>query len=85
MRLCERKVLQNLLNHEARLSQRAQKIQIALIELAANAPPPLSKRPTPVPVAPTILTNEPIRFKSKPGRKFKRCCLNRPQSASAAA
>lgn len=92
MRLCERKVLQNLQNQEARLRRRIDKILIALINAVAVAVPS-SHQPTPVTPSSTIPKNEPIRIESNLGRneqcscgsglKFKRCCLNGQQGVPA--
>lgn len=79
MRLCERKVLQNLQQQEARLSSRAEKLQRALLDMHAAAPTPRvpSRTPDPRPV-PTVAPAapvtapvrkiEPIRVAHAPGR-----------------
>jgi hypothetical protein len=83
-RLMERKVLQTLYLQEARLHRRAETLARILITMTENQP-----SVTPARIA-AVDDGQPIRVTPQPGRnascpcgsgqKFKRCCLNRPQS-----
>lgn len=84
-RLIASKVLSNLYNQEARLARRAEKLerQLQSVQTAPAAP-------VAAPPVPQIQKIEPIRVPLQPGRnqlcpchsgrKFKHCCLNRPQT-----
>ena len=90
--LIESKVITNLVQQEARLARRADRIHRQLLDrkmepisiATAPAQPPMKPAPEP---APEIRKNEPIRVAPQPGRndrcpcksglKYKHCCLDR--------
>ena len=96
-RLVESKVLPNLLNQEARLARRADKLERELeslidrptlpktpeIENRKIEPiSPIPSKPTPIRVLPQPGRNEPCPCSS--GLKYKLCCLNKPGSLARA-